>query len=58
MAKKEKSDSVEAFVLRDCAFGVAGAVVTLSESDAEIGRVNGMLDLHSDAIAHAKGESK
>lgn len=58
MAKKdtvEKSDSVEAFVLRDCGFGIAGDVVTLTSSDAEIGKAHGMLDLNPAAIAHAKG---
>lgn len=54
MAKKETTDTVEAFVLRDCIFGNVGEVVTLSRADAKIGADNGMLDLHPDAIAHAK----
>lgn len=54
MAKKETTDTVEAFVLRDCIFGNVGEVVTLSSADAKIGSDNGMLDLHPDAIAHAK----
>lgn len=55
MAKKETSDTVEAFVLRDCGFGKAGEVVTLPKADAKAGADHGMLDLHPDAIKHAKG---
>lgn len=56
MAKKESTDTVEAFILRDCGFGNVGEVVTLSKADAKAGADQGMLDLHPDAIAHAKGE--
>lgn len=55
MAKKETSDTVEAFVLRDCGFGKAGEVVTLSKAEAKVGADDGALDLHPDAIKHAKG---
>lgn len=58
MAKKDiQAESVEAFVLMDCGFGLAGDVVTLPSADAETGRANGMLDLNPAAIAHAKGEA-
>lgn len=50
MATKAKADEVEAFVLRDCGFGMAGEVVTLPTADAETGAAHGMLDLHPDAI--------
>ena len=52
--KESKPETVEAFVLRDCGFGSAGDVVTLSIADAEVGAQNGMLDLHPDAIKAAK----
>lgn len=55
MAKKETTDTVEAFVLRDCGFGKAGEVVTLCKADAKTGAEHGMLDLHPDAIKNAKG---
>lgn len=59
MAKKDiQSDSVEAFILRDCGFGTAGDVVTLTSADAELGKVHGMLDLEPAAIAHAKGDKQ
>lgn len=59
MAKKDiQAESVEAFVLMDCGFGLAGDVVTLPTADAETGAKHGMLDLHPDAIAHAKNEGK
>ena len=54
--KETKSDTVEAFVLRDCGFGAAGDVVMLSVADADTGRDNGMLDLHPDAIKAAKAK--
>jgi hypothetical protein len=54
--KESKSDSVEAFVLRDCNFGKAGDVVELPETDAKLGADHGMLDLHPDAIAAAKAD--
>ena len=45
---------VEAVCLRDCVFGTAGDVVTLSLADAETGKAQGMLDMHPDAIKFAK----
>ena len=54
MAKNK--ETVEAFLLRDCTFGAAGEVVILSESDAQAGKEQGMLDLHPDAIKAAKAK--
>lgn len=55
--KKEfKADEVEASVLRDCGFGEAGDVVTLSAEDAKTGAKHGMLDLHPEAIKAAKAK--
>lgn len=55
MAKKDTvKDDVEAFVLRDCQYGNAGDVVTLPATDAQTGKEAGALDLHPDAIKHAK----
>ena len=54
--KEYKADEVEASVLRDCGFGKAGEVVTLSAADANIGRDHGMLDLHPEAIKAAKAK--
>lgn len=54
MAKKDNTDTVEAFVLRDCGFGKIGEVVTLSKAEAKAGADHGMLDLHPDAIKHHK----
>lgn len=53
--KTETPSEVQAFVLRDCGFGEAGQVVTLSPSDAETGAQQGMLDLNPAAIKAAKG---
>lgn len=53
---KEKTTTVEAFILRDCGFGAAGEVVTLSAEEAEAGKDHGMLDLHPDAIKAAKAK--
>ena len=50
MATKKQPETVEAFVLCDCGFGKAGEVVTLARLDAETGALNGVLDLHPDAI--------
>ena len=52
--KTEAPSTVEAFILRDCAFGKACEVVTLSSADAEIGVLDGAIDLTPAAIAHAK----
>ncbi len=54
MATKKTPETVEAFVLRDCVFGKAGEVVTLSVADAELGAAHGMLDLAPAAIKAAK----
>ena len=43
-------ENVQAFVLRDCVFGMAGAVVTLTPNDAETGAKAGLLDLNPAAI--------
>lgn len=54
--KEFKADEVEASVLRDCGFGKAGDVVTLSAADAKVGKENGMLDLHPEAVKAAKAK--
>lgn len=54
--REAKPDAVEAFVLRDCGFGNAGEVVTLSLNDAETGAKHGMLDLHPEAVKAAKAK--
>lgn len=56
MAKEKTPQEVEAFVLRDCAFGRAGEVVTITSADADLGSIHGMLDLHPDAIKAAKAQ--
>lgn len=53
--KQDAPAVVEAFVLRDCGFGAAGAVVELPAADAEVGAAHGMLDLNPAAIKTAKG---
>lgn len=53
--KQDAPESVEAFLMRDCVFGKCGEVVTLSPSDAEQAKAQGMADLHPDAIKAAKG---
>lgn len=54
--KKQDDDTVEAFVLVDCAYGKCMEVVTLSKAEAETGAADGCLDLNPDAIkAHKKG---
>lgn len=53
---KTELNTIEAFVLRDCGFGLAGEVVTLPMRDAEIGAAHGMLDLNQAAVKNAKGE--
>lgn len=54
MAKKDEPEKVEAFVLRDCHYGKAGAVVMLGAADAKLGADHGMLDLNKGAINAAK----
>lgn len=54
MAKEKVAQEVEAFVLRDCGFGLAGEVVKLPAADAETGAAHGMLDLSPAAIKAAK----
>ena len=56
MATKKTSETVEAFVLRDCVVGEVGTVVVLSAADAETGAAQGMLDLNPGAIKAAKQE--
>lgn len=53
MATK-KEPTQKAFVLRDCAFGNAGAVVELPKDQAELGALHGMLDLSPTAIKAAE----
>jgi len=53
MATK-KDPVVEVLLLRDCSFGAAGQVLTLTASDAAAGQEQGMLDLNPKAIAAAK----
>ena len=53
---KTELNTIEAFVLRDCGFGLAGEVVILTMHDAQIGAAHGMLDLNQDAVKNAKGE--
>ena len=48
------AEKVEAFVLRDCGFGQAGDVVTVSKAEAETGGQHGMLDAHPNAVKAAK----
>lgn len=52
--KEAKVFTVDAVCLRDSGFGNAGDVVSLPIADAETGAEYGMLDLHIDAINHAK----
>jgi len=54
MATKKTPETVEAFVLVDCAFGKVGEVVALSQADAELGAKHGLLDLAPAAVAAAK----
>jgi len=53
---KNKEQTVEAFVLRDCGFGKAGDVVTLSSADADAGKSQGSIDTHPSAIKAAKAK--
>lgn len=53
-SKDKTPETVEAAVLRDCTFGSAGDVVTLSNADAEAGASAGLLDLHPQAVKAAK----
>jgi len=52
----EQTNSVEAFILRNCPFGKAGEVVKLETADAESGAAHGMLDLNVAAIQAAKNK--
>lgn len=53
--KQDAPESVEAFVLRDCAFGKCSTVVTLPAATAKQAADLGMVDLNPAAIAAAKG---
>lgn len=60
MATKKEikaTEIIEALVLCDCGFGKACDVVVLSNSIAQIGVENGVLDTHPAAIEHAKTKS-
>ena len=46
----KQPDTVAAFVLRDCVFGMAGEVATLTPADADAGAKAGLLDLNPAAI--------
>lgn len=48
--KTEAKKQVKAFVLRDCIFGKAGEIVTLSPTEIATGEAQGMLDAHPDAV--------
>jgi hypothetical protein len=50
----ENSPEVDAFVLMDCHFGAVGSVIRLSATEAQVGALHGMLDLHPKAIAAAQ----
>lgn len=52
--KKDTPQTVEALVLRDCGFGLAGSVVELPDADAKTGAEHGMLDLAPAAVAYGK----
>jgi hypothetical protein len=57
MATKQKeSGTVEAVCLRDCSFGAVGQVVTLDQETAKVGQENGSIDVHADAVKHAKSK--
>ena len=58
MATKKSPETIEAFVLRDCNFGLAGEVVSLPFADAETGAAHGMLDLAPAAVAAAKSSKE
>lgn len=53
--KDDKPQTVSAFVLSECVFGAAGAVVELSPADAKAGVEVGMLDLSAAAVKAASG---
>ena len=53
MATKN-SDSVEAVCLLKSSLGECGELVTLTKEQAKVAAENGLVDLHKDAIAHAK----
>jgi len=54
--KKQATGEVEAFILVDCAFGKAGEVVTLAQSEAGVGAAHGVLDLAPAAVENAKAK--
>lgn len=54
MATRKQSVGVEVLLLRDCVFGAAGELVTLSELDAQSGAQQNMLDVNLEALAAAK----
>lgn len=53
-----KKAEIEAVCLRDCSLGSAGEIVMLSQSTAEAGVGQGMVDAHPDAVKHAKANKK
>lgn len=54
--KQDRTEEVEAFVLRDCGFGKSGDVVIVSSSDADAGVAVGALDLSEGAVSAAKAK--
>jgi hypothetical protein len=53
MATKKQTAGVQVLLLRDCIFGSAGTVVTVSDHEAQCGAEQGMLDDHPQALAAA-----
>ena len=58
MATKKQTAGVEVVLLRDCVFGNAGAVVTVSDHEAQCGAEQGMFDAHPEALAAALNAQK
>jgi len=58
MATKKQTAGVEVVLLRDCVFGNAGAVVTVSDHEAQCGAEQGMLDAHPEALTAALNAQK
>ncbi len=52
--RPENPTEVDAFILMDCHFGFVGSVIPLSATEAQVGALHGMLDLHPNAIAAAQ----
>jgi hypothetical protein len=51
---EDTGETVDAVCLRDCDFGSAGELVALTAREIQVGKAQGAIDDHDDAVAYAR----